>query len=67
MCKYQTMKKTICGLLLLAATAVWADSLPRKEYPRPQFERSSWVNLNGTWSYCFDFGLSGVERGFVFF
>ena len=65
MCKYQTMKKTICGLLLLAATAVWADSLPRKEYPRPQFERSSWVNLNGTWSYCFDFGLSGVERGFA--
>ncbi|TVY10401.1 glycoside hydrolase family 2 protein [Paenibacillus cremeus] len=26
----------------------------RQEYPRPQFERSSWMNLNGTWSFDFD-------------
>lgn len=25
--------------------------LPLPEYPRPQFERESWVNLNGKWNY----------------
>ena len=39
--------------------------LPRAEYPRPQFERMDWRNLNGTWSYTFDFGKSGMERGFA--
>lgn len=24
---------------------------PRAEYPRPQFERNEWINLNGTWTY----------------
>lgn len=42
-----------------------ADSaLPRPEYPRPQFYRSAWKNLNGDWSFTFDFGKSGMERGF---
>lgn len=42
-----------------------AADIPRKEYPRPQFERQSWVNLNGEWDYTFDFANSGVERGFA--
>ena len=32
------------------------------EYPRPQFERAGWTNLNGTWDYAFDFSRSGDER-----
>lgn len=39
-----------------------ADTLPRPEYPRPQFERKEWMNLNGKWSYTFDFGKSGMDR-----
>ena len=39
-----------------------AQLLPRPEYPRPQFERSTWINLNGTWTYAFDFGNSGKNR-----
>ena len=23
-----------------------------QEYPRPQFQRTSWVNLNGSWDYA---------------
>lgn len=38
-------------------------SLPRPEYPRPQFERKDWVNLNGPWSFTFDHGKSGEARG----
>ena len=35
---------------------------PRPEHPRPQFLRESWINLNGTWSFDFDFSLSGTAR-----
>ena len=43
-------------LLLGLSSSVKAADLPRSEYPRPQFEREYWVNLNGTWTYSFDFG-----------
>lgn len=29
-------------------------NIPRKEYPRPQFERAEWKNLNGEWNFKFD-------------
>ena len=37
-------------------------TIPRSEYPREQFKRDAWMNLNGTWQFEFDFGLSGLER-----
>ncbi|MFW6234116.1 MAG: glycoside hydrolase family 2 protein [Spirochaetota bacterium] len=27
------------------------ESVPRKEHPRPQMERQSWLSLNGRWSF----------------
>ena len=39
-------------------------AIPRAEHPKPQFERTSWVNLNGdAWTYAFDFGKSGRDAG----
>lgn len=38
--------------------------LPRPEYPRPQFVRAAWQNLNGPWEFRLDPGASGVEREF---
>lgn len=46
----------------LQGGSISAADLPRPEYPRPQFERSEWVNLNGQWSYTFDFARSGMDR-----
>jgi beta-galactosidase/beta-glucuronidase len=37
--------------------------VPRPEYPRPQFQRQPWLNLNGQWSFEFDFGCSGEHQG----
>jgi hypothetical protein len=37
-------------------------SIPRPEYPKPQFEPDQWLNLNGQWTYAFDFGRSGMDR-----
>ncbi|MBO5200022.1 MAG: beta-galactosidase [Clostridia bacterium] len=37
--------------------------IPRKEYPRPQFVRSGWLNLNGQWQFEIDNGRSGEARG----
>ena len=28
--------------------------IPGPEHPRPDFQRSSWLNLNGCWSFAFD-------------
>lgn len=37
--------------------------VPRPEHPNPQLRRDDWLNLNGTWSFAFDFGRSGREAG----
>lgn len=38
-------------------------SIPRPEYPRPQFRREHWRNLNGVWAFAIDQGKSGESRG----
>ena len=40
-------------------------SIPRPEYPRPQFVRSDWLCLNGEWEFEIDQGDSGLERGLL--
>jgi beta-galactosidase/beta-glucuronidase len=40
-----------------------AMSMPRGEYPRPQFARDDWLCLNGPWQFEIDAGDSGLERG----
>ena len=40
-------------------------SVPRSEYPRPQFVRDQWLCLNGTWQFEIDHGDSGIERGLL--
>ena len=40
-----------------------SHNIPRPEYPRPQFVRESWKNLNGAWEFAIDYGNSGEARG----
>ena len=62
------MKKLKSTIVAMAAAMALVSmdcqaQTPRPEYPRPQFERADGVNLNGTWTYAFDFGRTGGERG----
>lgn len=41
------------------------ETMVRAEYPRPQWQRSEWMCLNGSWEFAFDFGNSGRGRGMV--
>lgn len=58
-------------VLITLSTACHAKSssgkqeIPRPEHPKPQFEREDWLNLNGEWSFAFDFELSGRQEGFA--
>lgn len=39
------------------------DEIPRPEYPRPQFIRDEWQNLNGEWEFAFDDEDEGLQLG----
>ena len=36
----------------------------RPEYPRPQFVREDWMNLNGEWDFEIDYSCTGQEIEF---
>ena len=66
--KHSFKQMALAAMMTLAGfaqRAVAAD-VPRPEYPRPQFERAEWLNLNGTWTYAFDFGRSGDLTTYIF-
>ncbi|MCR4920216.1 MAG: glycoside hydrolase family 2 [Bacteroidaceae bacterium] len=53
------MKKILLSLsvaiaVLTACTNSPTESIPLPEHPRPDFERATWQNLNGYWSFTFD-------------
>lgn len=54
--------KKILSVIALAALAFTSMAMPRPEYPRPQLERGSWMNLNGEWTYELDLVQTGHER-----
>jgi len=45
-------------LVLMSVTAI-GQNMPRPEHPQPQFERTKWMNLNGTWDFTM---LSNIEN-----
>ena len=57
------MKSIVLSIAALFM-AVASFAQPRAEYPRPQFERADWVNLNGEWSFTLDLANTGHERDY---
>ncbi len=58
------IKIYITLLLCLVTVLPLSAQIPRPEYPRPQFERKDWINLNGEWTYKLDVSGSGLDREF---
>lgn len=56
------MKRFFTVAMMLVAFVTTFAAQPRAEYPRPQFERSEWVNLNGEWTYELDLVNTGFDR-----
>jgi len=52
-------------LILLSTAAVTAGAMPRPEHPKPQFQRDTWLNLNGEWNFAFDFDVVGIKEGWA--
>ncbi len=48
--------------LLAAALPVFAQGVPRPEYPQPQFQREQWLSLNGRWDFDFDDENKGIAE-----
>jgi hypothetical protein len=42
-----------------------ASPVPLPEHPRPDFERSEWLNLNGRWRFAFDSADQGERAGWA--
>ncbi len=52
-------------LMLLFTAAGTTGAIPRPEHPKPQFQRDTWLNLNGEWNFAFDFDVVGVDEGWA--
>ena len=47
---------------LEAPAELGSSQIPRPEYPRPQFVRRDWLNLNGVWEFNLDKANAGLEQ-----
>jgi beta-galactosidase/beta-glucuronidase len=56
---------TLSCLVALSIAMPAQQAVPRPEYPRPQFERADWLNLNGTWEFEFDDQNVGLDEGWA--
>ncbi len=58
------MRKAVL-FFLLAVYGFAAGPIPRAEYPRPQFQREQWLNLNGQWEFEFDDANAGLDENWA--
>ncbi|MCB0629604.1 MAG: glycoside hydrolase family 2 TIM barrel-domain containing protein [Saprospiraceae bacterium] len=58
------LPRLLCLLFLLYLNSpLFAQDIPLPEHPRPDFERSNWLNLNGPWNFEFDADDKGLTDG----
>ena len=49
-------------ILLFIPLTLQSQEIPLPEHPRPDFQRESWINLNGVWEFQFDSLDLGVQE-----
>ncbi len=60
-----TTKSLLLDPCKLDADALSTELVPRPEYPQPQFERTEWMNLNGSWEFEFDDSNQGLDENWA--
>jgi hypothetical protein len=58
-----TIAVTLAIAGVLSVPAKSETTIPLPEHPRPDFERTDWVNLNSTWQFRFDMENAGEGAG----
>jgi hypothetical protein len=53
------------ALLVISPASPCHADFPRPEHPRPDFQRESWLNLNGEWQFEVDPNAEGEQRGWI--
>ncbi|NBB20771.1 glycoside hydrolase family 2 [Runella sp. CRIBMP] len=53
----------LCLLLFGMQTLTAQTNIPLPEHPRPDWERTNWLNLNGDWEFRFDKEDAGLKQG----
>lgn len=56
------MKIKLILALLFFFTIAFSQQIPLPEHPRPDFERTNWLNLNGVWDFEFDSLNTGLNK-----
>ncbi|MDX2306219.1 MAG: glycoside hydrolase family 2 TIM barrel-domain containing protein [Microscillaceae bacterium] len=63
LCLHRQINKIYGLSLLISFTQLLsAQNIPLPEHPRPDFERSQWQNLNGSWQFEFDSLNVGINN-----
>ena len=65
---HRTHTRTIVATaipLLLSCVAVAKAEIPLAEHPRPDFQRTQWLNLNGVWEFQFDKENKGLDQNWA--
>ncbi len=56
------LKKSLALAIFLFSMNLHAQEIPLPEHPRPDFQRDSWINLNGIWEFQFDSLDQGLDQ-----
>ncbi|MBN1127173.1 MAG: hypothetical protein JXA82_19375 [Sedimentisphaerales bacterium] len=56
------MRNVIACIIFLAVVNTVSGEIPLPEHPRPDFQRSRWMNLNGSWQFEFDSENQGLDQ-----
>jgi hypothetical protein len=61
---FRFIMSAVCLLIAgSAAVLAWTESnIPRPEHPKPQFQRDTWINLNGPWDFAMDPEVTGIKE-----
>ena len=59
------VNQAFCVFVVSCVSLLWAQEIPRPEYPQPQFQREQWINLNGRWEFAFDDGNRGLDENWA--